>query len=220
MWIRLAFAASAAALIPAGTAVAGRISHQLLLTTRTQLSTGSQRDAFWERWVATRPPYGLRVSSPGWGETEVGPCGSIQYVERNNLLRVAYHQAAPNDLRPYRAAITGALDPAREYRRLFRSRRISYRGATTFRGVAAYILIIGGRENSFTYVVRRDNYHPLRTIWRTPTYVETTTFMTFEYLSRTRQNNRLLHVGRHPGARVVRTGPRPRGTCARFGTNG
>lgn len=241
-WLRPAFAAGVAALVVAALAIVnprsdrltgaeiaaaayravtpanGRIWHQVIRTTRTPLEGTASEPDVWQRWVATSPPYGVRVSSPGWGEAEVGPCGSIQYSARDNVLRVLHDRLAPDDPRPYDAAIGGAIDPARRYRHLFRSGLVRYRGETTFRGIAAYLLVVGGRETSLTYFVRRDNYYPLGTVRRTQTYVEVTTFSKFEYLDRSAKTSRLLHVRSHPGARLVQTGPRPRGTCAGFGS--
>jgi hypothetical protein len=115
-------------------------------------------------------------------------------------------------------AINGATDPARQYRHLFRSGRVRYRGETTFQGTAAYRLVVGGPESSVSYLVRQDNFYPLRTIRRTQTYIEVVTFLTFEYLPRNAGTSQLLHVGRHAGAAVHQSGPRPRGSCARFGS--
>jgi hypothetical protein len=241
-WIRLAVAAAAAALVagiltalvPHGdrltgaeiaaaayravTPVDGRIWHRVTQTTRTPLEGVEGRPEVSERWVATSPPYGLRDRSPGWGETEVGPCGSIQYVARDNLFKVSHERQAPNDPRPYDVALNGATDPARQYRHLFRSGRVRYRGETTFQGIAAYRLVVGGRETSITYLVRQDNFYPLRTIRKTQTYIEVVTFLKFEYLPRNARTNQLLHVGTHSGASVHQSGPRTRGACARFGS--
>jgi hypothetical protein len=241
-WIRLAVAGGAAALVAgaltaviphsdhltgseiaaaayrAVTPVDGRISHRVTRTTRTPLGGAERLPEVWERWVATSPPYGLRDRSPGWGETEIGPCGSIQYVARDNLFNVSHARRAPDDPRPYDVAINGATDPARQYRHLFRGGRVRYRGETTFQGIPAYRLVVGGREASITYLVRRDNFYPLRTIRRTQTYIEVVTFLRFEYLPHNARTSRLLHVGRHPGASVQQSGPRPRGACARFGS--
>jgi hypothetical protein len=241
-WIRPAFALGVAALVAAAVALVnprsdgltgaeiaaaayravtpadGHIWHQVIRTTRTPLDGTASEPQVWERWVATSPPYAVRVSSPGWGEAEVSPCGSIQYTARDNVLRVLHDRLAPDDPRPYDAAISGATDPARRYRHLFRSGLVRYRGETTFRGIAAYLLVVGGRETSLTYFVRRDNYHPLGTVRRTQTFIEVTTFSKFEYLDRSAKTSRLLHVRSHPGARLVHTGRRPRGTCAGFGS--
>ncbi len=241
-WIRLAVAGGAAALLAgaltaviphsehltgseiaaaayrAVTPVDGRIWHRVTRTTRTPLGGVERQPEVWERWVGTSAPYGLRDRAPGWGETEIGPCGSIQYVARDNLFNVSHTRRAPNDPRPYDVAINGATDPARQYRHLFRDGRVRYRGETTFQGIPAYRLVVGGREASITYLVRRDNFYPLRTIRRTQTYIEVVTFLRFEYLPRNARTNQLLHVGRHPGASVQQSGPRPRGACARFGS--
>jgi hypothetical protein len=241
-WIRLALAGGAAALVAgaltaviphsdhltgseiaaaayrAVTPVDGRIWHRVTRTTRTPLGGVEPQPERWERWVATSPPYGLRDRSPAWGETEIGPCGSIQYLARDNLFKVSHERRAPNDPRPYDVAINGATDPARQYRHLFRGGRVRYRGETTFQGIPAYRLVVGGREASITYLVRRDNFYPLRTIRRTQTYIEVVTFLRFEYLPRNARTSQLMHVGRHPGASVQQSGPRPRGACARFGS--
>jgi hypothetical protein len=241
-WIRPAFAVGVAALVAAAVALVnprsdrltgaeiaaaayravtpanGRIWHQVTWTTRTPLGGTASRPEVWKRWVATSPPYGVRVSSPTWGEAEVGPCGSIQYSARDKVVRVLHDRLAPDDPRPYDAAISGATDPARRYRQLFRSGLVRYRGKTMFRGVAGYLLVVGGRETSLAYVVRRDNYYPLRTVRRTQTFIEVTMFSKFEYLDRSAKTSQLLHVRSHPGVRLVETGPPPRGTCAGFGS--
>lgn len=208
----------AAAAYRAVTPVDGRIWHRITRTSRTPLGGVEREPEVWERWVATSPPYGLRERSPGWGETEIGPCGSIQYVARDNLFKVSHERLAPDDPRPYDVAINGATDPARQYRHLFRSGRVRYRGETTLQGTRAYRLVVGGRETSVTYLVRKDNFYPLRTIRRTQTYIEVVAFSTFESIPRNARTSRLLHVGRHPGASVQQSGPRPRGACARFGS--
>jgi hypothetical protein len=208
----------AAAAYRAVTPVDGRIWHRVTRTTRTPLGGVERRPEVWERWVATSPPYGLRDRSPGWGETEIGPCGSIQYAAQDNVFNVSHKRLAPDDPRPYDVAITGATDPARQYQHLFRSGRVRYRGKTTFQGIAAYRLAVGGPESSVTYLVRQDNFYPLRTIRRTQTYIEVVTFLKFEYILRNARTNQLLHVGRHSKASVHQSGPRSRGACARFGS--
>jgi hypothetical protein len=215
---RLTGSEIAAAAYRAVTPVEGRIWHRVTRTTRTPLGGVEGRPDVSERWVATSPPYGLRDRSPGWGETEIGPCGSIQYVARDNLFNVWHERLAPKDSRPYDVALNGATDPARQYRHLFRSGRVRYRGETTFQGIPAYRLVVGGPEASITYLVRQDNFYPLRTIRRTQTYIEVVTFLKFEYLPRNARTNQLLHVGRHSGASVHQSGPGTRGACARFGS--
>jgi hypothetical protein len=215
---RLTGSEIAAAAYRAVTPVDGRIWHRVTRTSRTPLGGVEGQPEVWERWVATSPPYGLRDRSPGWGETEIGPCGSIQYVARENVFNVSHKRVAPNDPRPYDVAINGATDPARQYRHLFRSGRVRYRGETTFQGIAAYRLAVGGPETSVTYLVRQDNFYPLRTIRRTQTYIEVVTFLKFEYVPRNARTSQLLHIGKHPRASVHQSGPRPRGACARFGS--
>jgi hypothetical protein len=215
---RLTGSQIAAAAYRAVTPAEGRIWHRVMRTTRTPLGGTEPHPEIWERWVATSSPYGLRDRSPGWGEEEVGPCGSIRYAARDNVYRVWHEPLAPNDRRPYDVAINGAIDPARQYRHLFRSGRVRYRGETTFQGMRAYRLVVGGRETSVTYLVRRDNFYPLRTVRRTQTYIEVVTFLTFEFLPRNARSNRLLHVARHPGASVRQGGSLPRGACHRFGS--
>jgi hypothetical protein len=182
---RLTGSEIAAAAYRALTPVDGRIWHRVTRTTRTTLGGVERQAEVWERWVATSPPYGLRDRSPRWGETEIGPCGSIQYIARDNVFRVSRNRLALDDPRPYDVAINGATDPARQYRHLFRSGRVRYRGETTFQGIAAaYRLVVGGPESSVSYLVRQDNFYPLRTIRRTQTYIEVVTFLKFEYIPR------------------------------------
>jgi hypothetical protein len=111
---RLTGSEIAAAAYQALTPVDGRIWHRVTRTTRTPLGGVERRAEVWERWAATSPPYGLRDRSPGWGETEIGPCGSIQYEAHDNVFNVSHKRVAPDDPRPYDVAINGATDPARQ----------------------------------------------------------------------------------------------------------
>src|SRR5262249_61039102 len=97
----------------------------------------------------------------------------------------------------------------------------------TVNGVPGYKLVVGSRHGTYTatttFIVRQNNYYPLRTSsvvhasGRTGTNV--LTYTTYELLPRTKANERLLRLGPHPDMLVVpslRSKPLTNPTCARY----
>ena len=170
-----------------------------------------------ERWVAGGRPWVIHERSER-GESESGECGEISYDRPTNLLSAWSLPDRPQ----VRQGLQSRSDPAGEYLSAYRSGNVRYRGKTTFRGVPAYTLVVSFPSYPLvvTYVVRRDNYYPLRTVRRTKTHVGVTTYSDFERIPRNAGTEHLLHVRPHPEAFLLGPGRfyRPRAACAGFGS--
>jgi hypothetical protein len=174
----------------------GTILHSVVRWTVLPAGYGGWSPTTTERWVSTGRR-GVVHERSQWGEWETGPCGSLRYIRRTNLLTV--------DGTRYPDYVHQLADPAAEYLRAQRSGRVRYRGKTTVRGIPAYTLAVSGPDTGVevTYVVRRDNYFPLRTVRRYTHYGEIYTYTDFEQISRTPATEPLLHVRPRPGAFVL-----------------
>ena len=181
-----------------------------------------------ETWSTTGPPHVLRwitsgkvAGLPSRVEQVSSPCGWLYYSADTNVTQVAGPQKV-NDSR-----FTPPPDPAASYRHAYESGQVVYRGTTTFNGVPAYKLVVMYRHGTYaattTFIVRQDNYYPLRTSsvvnasGRTGTDV--LTYTTYELLPDTKANERLLRLGPHPNMLVVpalRSKPLTNPTCARY----
>jgi hypothetical protein len=181
-----------------------------------------------ETWSTTGAPLVLRsISSenvpwlPSRVEQVFSRCGWLYYSADTNVIQIAGPQ------RVSASPVTPPPDPAASYRRAYKSGQVVYRGTTTFNGVPAYKLVVRYRHGTYaattTFIVRQDNYYPLRTSsvvnasGRTGTDV--LTYTTYELLPDTKANERLLRLGPHPNMLVVpalRSKPLTNPTCARY----
>jgi hypothetical protein len=167
-----------------------------------------------ERWATTSAPYEYRATT-GLRESTLGPCGLMDYDPRINLLSVTSARIRTNTALSYFAF----RDPVQQYLEAYRGRHVRYRGKTTFRGVPAYILAVSSDADVITYLVRRDNYYPLRIVFRRGKREFTTTYARFHYLPRNAETERLLTVRPHPRAFLMHFGGRaPRPACKGFGS--
>jgi hypothetical protein len=151
----------------------------------------------------------------------ISPCGWLYYSADTNVIQIAGPQRVNDSL------ISPPPDPAASYRTAYKSGQVVYRGPTTFSGIPAYKLVVRYRHGTYaattTFIVRQDNYYPLRTSsvvdasGRTGTDV--LTYPTYELLPRTKANERLLRLGPHPDMLVVpslQSKPLTNPTCARY----
>jgi hypothetical protein len=137
------------------------------------------------------------------------------YDPRINLLSVTSTRIGTKTALSYFAF----RDPVQQYLEAYRGRHVRYRGKTTFSGVPAYELSVSRRGEVVTYLVRRDNYFPLRIVSRRGQSKFTTTYARFNYLPRNPETERLLRMRPHPRAFVMHFGgPDRRPACKRFGS--
>jgi hypothetical protein len=173
-----------------------------------------------ERWATTSAPYAYRDRYAYRGrsarrESTLGPCGSMDYDPRLNLLSVTSARIGTKTALGFFAF----RDPVQQYLEAYRGRHVRYRGKTTFRGVPAYILAVSSDTDVITYLVRRDNYYPLRIVFRRGKSEFTTTYARFQYLPRNAETERLLTMRLHPHAFLMHFGGlHPRPACKRFGS--
>ena len=159
-----------------------------------------------ETWSTTGPGHVLRwITSenvpglPSRVEQVISPCGWLYYSADTNVIQIAGPQKV-ND-----ALFSPPPDPAASYRQAYKSGHVVYRGTTAFKGISAYKLVVRYRHGTYaattTFIVRQDNYYPLRTssvvnaAGRTGTSV--LTYATYEFLPRTKANERLLRLACH-----------------------
>jgi hypothetical protein len=167
-----------------------------------------------ERWATTSAPYAYRETTGG-SDSTLGPCGLMFYDRRINLLSVTSTRIRTNTALTYFAF----RDPVQQYLAAYRGRHVSYRGKTTFRGVPAYELDVSRRGEVVTsYLVRRDNYYPLRIVSRRGSSKFTTTYARFNYLPRNAETERLLTMRPHLGAFLMHFGGPNTPACKRFGS--
>lgn len=189
----------------------GVILHSTLRNTLIPTGYNGWRPSTTERWASTGPR-GVAHERSAWGEWETGPCGSIRYDRRTNLLTV--------DGSLYPDYVHELIDPAAEYLVAYHSGHVRYRGTTTFRGIPAYELVVSypSYPLEITYTVRRDNYYPLRTVRRHKRYADVYTYSDFGQIARTPATEQLLHVRPRPRAFVLGGGGyhRPKPGCAGF----
>jgi hypothetical protein len=173
-----------------------------------------------EQWVTTSAPYAFRATYAfhalhGLTESTLGPCGGMDYDPRLNLLLVTNVRIRTNTALGYFAF----RDPVKQYLEAYRGRHVRYRGKTTFRGVPAFILAVSSDADVITYLVRRDNYYPLRIVFRRGKRELTTTYARFRYLRRNAETERLLTMRLHPKAFLMHFGGlHPSPACKGFGS--
>jgi hypothetical protein len=205
----------AAAAYRAFTPPPNRIRHEI---SRYEISRS--RGDLTEQWVTTSAPYAFRATYAyramhGLRESTLGPCGSMDYDPRLNLLTVTNQRIGTKIAMGYFAF----RDPVQQYLEAYRGRHVRYRGKTRFRGVPAYILAVSSDADVITYLVRRDNYYPLRIVFRRGKSEFTTTYARFQYLPRNAETERLLTMRLHPHAFLMHFGGlHPRPACKRFGS--
>ena len=164
--------------------------------------------------ATTSAPYAYRETTGG-SDSTLGPCGLILYDPRINLLSVTSTRIRTNTALSYFAF----RDPVQQYLAASPGRHVGFRGKTTFRGVPAYELDVSRRGEVVTsYLVRRDNYYPLRIVWRRGSSKFTTTYARFNYLPRNAETERLLTMRPHLGAFLMHFGGPNTPACKRFGS--
>jgi hypothetical protein len=169
------------------------------------------------RWIRSENVPGL----PSRVEQVFSPCGWLYYSADTNVVQIA----GPEKITA--SPVSPPPDPAASYRQAYESGHVVYRGRTTFNGTPAYKLVVAYRHGTYaattTFIVRQDNYYPLRTSsvvnasGRTGTSV--LTYTTYELLPRTAANERLLRLAPHRDELVVpslRSKPLTNPTCARY----
>jgi hypothetical protein len=181
-----------------------------------------------ETWSTSGAPHVLRsISSenvpglPSRVEQVFSRCGWLYYSGDTNVVQIA----GPEKISA--SPVGPPPDPAASYRQAYKSGHVVYRGRTKFNGVQAYKLVVRYRHGTYasttTFIVRQDNYYPLRTSsvvnasGRTGTDV--LTYTTYEFLPRTTANERLLRLGPHPDVLIVpslRSKPLTNPACARY----
>lgn len=213
--VRVAAAADEA-LIPTN----GDIVHEVSRTTitfQTSRRTTSSTSAV-ETWLASRPPLAA-LDRYGTGPLDsvtvlTTDCGQISYELGANLFTVS---PASIPAQIVRSTPVSLFHDAR------RHGRVHFSGATTFRGIPAFKLVVTQYGSETTYIVRRANGYPLETVDRrvtaSLTRTSVTTYSVFQHLRRTPRTERLLRITPHPGAFFLRlsraTG---RAACKGFGS--
>jgi hypothetical protein len=210
-----AAAAADEALLPSN----GDIVHFVSRTTTTTKGPGgtTRTTSTDERWASAGPP-AASVERHGAGRAGVAtilttPCGQISYEPHANLFTVSPYPIPAQVVRN---------NPITVFRDARRHGNVHFAGTTTFKGIAAFKLVVTQYGSVTTYIVRSDNGYPLETRDRrvtahlTSTYV--TTYSLFEHIHRTPSSERLLQVTPHPGAFYIRLGrPTRTNACERFG---
>ena len=195
-------AAAGAALNPTRSEIIHSISRSVVVfhsKTRTTRSVSAD-----EVWSTGRPsPVTVdhfRYGSDGHPSSTLltTACGNILYDGGANLFTVS----------PFAQLFDVTTDPVAVARTALPSGRVHYRGPVSFNGVAASKLVVTQYGAVTTYIVRRDNGYPLKTISRrvTATVVrtQTTTYSLFEHLPRTQRTTQRLRMAPHAGAFFVR----------------
>jgi hypothetical protein len=193
----------------------------------TGMNGGRSRD---ETWTTTGPPHVVRWIHTGeysgapttdWSDEQVSSsCGLLYYSAEANVASIS----GP----PKFYSLPGPPpDPAATYRQAYRTGHVVYQGTTMFRGVPAYELVYDYRHGDLsernTWIVRRDNYYPLRTssviAWSGGHGTDVLTYPTYEFLPRTIANERQLRMAPHRDMLVVpslRSKPLTNPTCAKY----
>lgn len=177
-----------------------------------------------DEWFSVTAPFALHTraadaSSGLLQESEWSTCGSITYDSRQNALSV---NGWPTPL-TVRHSLRLVSDPLLAFQAAYRGHRVSYGDKTTFNGLPAYKLVIDqGHGTTLTYIVRRGSFAPLqdtRTVAGVRGGTTVTTYLAFETLTRTPQNERLLHVAPRTQALLFHTGRfASSGPCRTFGS--
>jgi hypothetical protein len=193
----------------------------------TGMNGGRSRD---ETWTTTGAPHVVRLIHTGEysgapttdrSEQVWSRCGWLYYSAAANVLSVS----GPEKVGV--SPVGPPPDPAASYRQAYKSGLVVYKGTTTFRGVPAYELVVEYRDKSYaattTYIVRQDNYYPLRTSavikWSGGHGTDVLTYPIYEFLPRTTANERLLRLAPHRDELVVpslRSKPLNDLTCAKY----
>ena len=181
-----------------------------------------------ETWSTTGPPHVLRsitsenvAGLPPWVEQVFSRCGWLYYSRDPNVLQIAGPE------KPSASPVGPPPDPAASYRQAYKSGHVVFRGKTIFNGVQAYELVVKYRQGTYasttTFIVRQDNYYPLRTSSVVDasgkTGTDVLTYTTYEFLPRTTANERLLRLGPHRDKLIVpslQSKPLTNPVCARY----
>jgi hypothetical protein len=210
--VRIAAAATEAA-SPASDELVHSVSRTTIrITNRVGTTASEQRD---DSWSASSPPVEVDRTSykSGAFTTLASACGSITYDPKANLFTVW----------PTTATFSPVTDPVATARDALRYGHVRYRGKLRYRGIAAAKLVVTQYGSTTTYIVRRDNGYPLKTIDRRVTSYSTrtavTTYSLFEHVARTPETQARVELPPRRDAFIVRTAQAsPTPPCAGFGS--
>jgi hypothetical protein len=165
-----------------------------------------------DAWIASDPPYAIRVVRVKGFASEVTPCGLILYNRYNHTLSVNRY-SRPLDL----ALAVAHTDPSVRFAEAYRSEQVRYSGQATYRETPAYVLVTGEHGFTVTYYVRRTDYTPLAIVSRRGTHVYHYVYSRFQQLPRNGATEHLLHIQAPAATRVIASGPsHTTGPCAGF----
>lgn len=168
-----------------------------------------------DEWFSVRPPLTLHTRSSAGNESEFTACGSLAYDPKLNVLSVTAWSSGAT-----RFGLRLHADPLLAFEAAYNGHRVSYGGKMTFRGESAYKLVVDRGSATVTFIVTRDTFTPLRTIWSTRRETDVTTYLVFETLPRTARNEHVLHIAPHAHALLSHSGTfKPTKACKGFGTS-
>jgi hypothetical protein len=193
----------------------------------TGMNGGHSRDETWTttgaphvvRWIHTGEHSGAPTADRS--EQVWSSCGYLDYSAEANVAAISGPQKF------FDPTLGLPPDPAATYRQAYRAGHVVYQGTTMFRGVPAYELVYDYRHKDLseqnTWIVRQDNYYPLRTsaviTWSGGHGTDVLTYPTYEFLPRTPANERQLRMAPHRDMLIVpslQSKPLTNPTCAKY----